>query len=131
MDLPLTLLLSRVLGIFFVILGATILLRRHYYLPVFAAFARERLTRVVVSMAELMAGLFLAVMHNEWSSPAAAIISLIGWMAVLESLLYLWLPDRLVEKFLNTFNTAGWYVCGGLLAIAAGLYLVAYGFGFL
>ena len=129
MDLPLTILLSKVLGIFFVILGATILLRRHYYLPVFATFARERLTRAVVSIAELMAGLFLVVMHNDWSSPAAGIISLVGWMAVLESLLYLWLPHRLVERFLNTFNTAGWYICGGLLAIAAGLYLAAYGFG--
>jgi hypothetical protein len=131
MSMSLTILLSKVLGIFFTILGATILLRRHYYLPVFAAFGRERLTRVTVSMIELMAGLFLVVMHNDWSSIAAAIISLIGWMAIAESAIYLALPDAWVEKFLYTFNTSGWYVTGGLLAMTAGVYLAGHGFGFI
>ncbi|HEX5056769.1 MAG TPA: hypothetical protein VFX02_09750 [Gammaproteobacteria bacterium] len=129
MNMLLTMLLSRVLGIFLIILGALILLRRRYYLSVFAEFGRQRLTRTVISMGELLAGVFLVVIHNQWSSPAAGLVSLIGWMAVLESLVYLALPDRFVEKFLKTFNTAGWYLCGGLLAIATGCYLVAYGFG--
>jgi hypothetical protein len=129
MHMLLTMLLSRVLGLFLVILGALILLRRRYYLSVFAEFGRARLTRTVISMAELLAGLFLLVIHNRWSSFAAGLVSLIGWMAVLESLIYLALPDRIVEKFLKTFNTPGWYLCGGVLAIATGLYLAAYGFG--
>ena len=131
MGLPLTILLSRALGVFFAILGVLILLRRRYYLALFATFGRERLTRAVISLVEMMAGLFLVVIHNEWSSLAASIITLIGWMAVLESLIYLALPDSIVQKFLETFNTPGWYLCGGLLAIAAGLYLIAYGFGFM
>lgn len=129
MDMPLTVLLSRVFGIFFVVVGATILLRRHYYIPVYADFVRERLTRAVISLIEFLAGLFLVVMHNEWSSLAAGIISLVGWMALLEGFIYLALPDRHVGKFFNTFNKPGWYVFGGLLAVAAGIYLAVYGFG--
>jgi hypothetical protein len=128
MDMPLTLLLSKALGMFCMIIGAMILLRRHYYISVFASFARERLTRTVISMAELLAGLFLVVMHNEWSPPAAAIVSLIGWLAIAESAVYLLLPDRFVEKFINTFNTPAWYKVGGLLAIVTGGYLAGYVF---
>lgn len=127
--MPMTVLLSKVLGIFLVIVGAAILLRRRYYLPVYGAFVRERLLRAVTSLAEILAGLFLVVLYDEWSSPPAAILSLIGWMALLEGLMYTLLPDDFLEKFFNIFNTPAWYVAGGLLAIATGTYLAASGFG--
>lgn len=123
-----TMLLSKVLGVFLIAVGAVILFRRHYFLPVFAAFARERLIRTVISFVELLGGLFLAL-NNDWSSVPAALITLVGWMAVAESVVYLTLPDELVETFIRAFNTSFWYVVGGLLSIAAGGCLAAYGFG--
>lgn len=125
-----TLFLSKVLGVFLIILGAAILFRRQYFLPVFAAYVRERLVRTVASLVELLIGLFLA-MNNDWSSIPAALITLIGWMAVAEGLVYLLLPDELVERLIRTFNTPLWYVIGGLLAMAVGSYLAGYGFGFI
>lgn len=127
--MSLTILLSRVLGIFLVIVGAAILIRRHYFIPVFATFAEERLTRVIVCLIELLAGLFLIVVHNEWSSVPAGIISAIGWIALVESTAYLLLPDPLVEQFIRAFNKPLWYVVGGLFAVVVGVYLAAFGFG--
>lgn len=123
-----TILLSKVLGVFLIIVGAVILFRRRYFLPVFAAFPRERLIRTVIAFVELLGGLFL-VLNNDWSSVPAAIITLVGWMAVAESVVYLTLPDELVEAFIRTFNTSFWYVVGGALAIVTGGCLAAYGFG--
>lgn len=126
-----TILLSKVLGVFLLIVGATILLRRDYFIPVFAAYARERLVRTVTSLFELLIGLFLA-MSNDWSSSfPAALITLIGWMVVAEGLIYLALPDELIEKLLRVFNTPLWYVVGGVLAVAAGIFLAGHGFGFM
>ncbi len=82
-------------------------------------------------MAEVLAGLFLVVMHNQWSPLPAAVITLIGWLLLLEGLLFLVLPDDLVGRFMATFNTESWYLAGGLLAIAAGAYLTAFGFGWI
>lgn len=124
-----TMLLSKTLGVFLIIVGAAILFRRHYFLPVFAGYVRERLVRVVASFVELLIGLFL-LMNNDWSSTPAAVITLLGWMIAAEGLAYLVLPDELVEKIIGSFNTPFWYVIGGLLAIAVGGYLTAYGFGF-
>jgi hypothetical protein len=122
-----TILLSKALGICLVVIGAAIILRRRYFLAAFAAFVEQRLLRIVASMIELAAGLFLVV-RNAWSPLPAAVITLIGWMAVVEATVYLLLPDTVLARLMETFNTAGWYVVGGVLAIGTGLYLAGFGF---
>jgi len=129
--MALTVLLAKVLGLFLVIVGAAIMLRRRYFLPVFGVYPEQRLVRAVVSMAQLLAGLFLIVMHNVWWPLPAALITIIGWMVVIEAGIYLLLPDDMVSRFIRTFNTAAWYVFGGVLAIAVGAYLAAFGFGWI
>ncbi|MPZ34934.1 MAG: hypothetical protein GEV13_28825 [Rhodospirillales bacterium] len=121
-------LLSKTLGLCLVVIGAAIILRRHYFLPVFAAYVEQRLVRAVVSMIELAVGLLLVV-HNVWSPLPAAIITLLGWMAVAEAIAWLFLPDTVVARLIGTFNTAAWYIVGGMLAIGVGLYLAGFGFG--
>jgi hypothetical protein len=127
--MALTILLAKVVGIVLVMLGAAILIRRQYFLSVFAAYVEERLVRTTMSMIELLAGILLVVAHNVWSPLPAALITIIGWMAVLEATIYLFLSDRWVASFIATFNTSAWYVFGGLLAIVVGIYLAGFGFG--
>jgi hypothetical protein len=126
--MPVTILLAKVIGIVLVMTGAAIVIRRNYFLPVFGAYVEQRLVRTTMSMIELLAGVFLVVGHNIWSPLPAAVITIFGWLAVLEATIYLFLPDRLVARFIGTFNTAGCYIAGGLLAIVVGLYLAGYGF---
>lgn len=123
-----TVFLSKALGLCLIVIGAAIILRRHYFLPVFAAYVEQRLVRTVASMIELAAGLLLVV-NNVWSPLPAAVITLLGWMAVTEAIAYLFLPDIFVARFISTFNSAAWYIVGGVLAIAVGLYLAGFGFG--
>ena len=123
-----TVLLSKVLGLCLIVIGAAIILRRHYFLPVFAAYVEQRLLRTVVSMIELAVGLLLVV-NNVWSPLPAAIMTLLGWMAAAEAIAYLFLPDVLVARLIDTFNTATWYILGGGLAIGVGLYIAGFGFG--
>ena len=124
-----TIYLSKVLGISLVIIGAVIMIRRRYFVPVFGAFVRERLVRAITAIVELLAGIFLVVGHNVWSPPPAAIISLLGWIAVIEATAYLLLPDDVLETVVSALNTAAVYLFGGLLAIAIGIYLMGFGFG--
>ena len=126
--MTLTLLLAKVIGIVLAVIGSAILVRRHYFLPIFAAYVEERLVRTTMSMIELLVGILLVVAHNVWSPLPAALITLLGWMAVLEALIYLFLPDRWVARFIATFNTSFFYVVGGLLAIVVGIYLTGFGF---
>jgi hypothetical protein len=64
-----------------------------------------------------------------WSSVPAAMISAFGWMALAETAAYL-LPDELVAQFMRAFNWSALRIFGGLFAVAVGIYLAGYGFGF-
>jgi hypothetical protein len=123
-----TLLLSKVVGLTLIVIGAVIMLRRRDLVPVFAGYVEQRLLRFIMSMIELVAGLAL-VMHDTWSPPAAAILTLLGWMMVVEALFYMLAPDDVVADFMAIFNTEGWYVVGGGFAVLVGLYLAGFGFG--
>lgn len=125
-----TILLAKVLGIFLAIVGSIVVLRRHEYIGIFGGFVRERMLRVVTGVIVLLAGLFLIVQHQSWSSPPAAIITLLGWVATFEAVAYLALPDPLLERVLQAVNRPAVYIFWGLIAIAVGLYLAGYGFGY-
>lgn len=126
-----TILLSQVLGLFLIIVGASVMFRKRYFVPVIGEFVEERLTRMLMGILELLAGLFLVVAHTDWSSLPAGIITVIGYVLVIEGAGYLLLSDRAVAWIIKSFNVRAWYVSGGLLAILLGAYLSAFGFGLL
>lgn len=123
-----TIFLSKLVGLTLIIVGAAIVLRRRHFLPIFASYAEQRLVRTIASMIEILAGLAL-VLNASWSPLPAALLALVGWMAVAEGMAFLLLPDAFAAKLLETFNTAGWYLLLGGFAIGVGLYLAGFGFG--
>ena len=76
-----------------------------------------------------LAGLFLVFGHNVWSPLPAAIISLLGWIAVIEGGLYLLLPDEAVEGIPEAVNRPSMYLGGGAFTVLVGIYLAGFGFG--
>lgn len=126
---PLTMLLAKVFGVYLVVVGIALFARRKYFSAVFAGFVENRLLRMVIAIAELVAGLFLVVTHQVWSSWPAGIITFFGWAMTVEGAAYLFMPDRWVSKMFRLFNTKVWYFIGGVLAVIVGLYLISVGFG--
>lgn len=126
-----TLYLSQVLGLFLIIVGLAIMLRKRYYVPVVGEFIEDRFMRMVMGILELLGGLFLVLAHNDWSTLPAGIISAIGWVLIIEGTAYLLVSDRMMSWMIRTFNVRMWYLMGGLLSVALGLYLALIGFGIL
>lgn len=126
-----TILLSQVFGLFMMIAGFSVMIRKHYFVPVIGGFVEERLTRMLLGILELLAGLFLVTQHLDWSSFAAGIISTIGVALVVEGTGYLLLPDALVAKIIRGYNQTLWYIVGGSASVLLGAYLVFFGFGLL
>lgn len=123
-----TLFLSQVLGLFLIIAGAAVLYRKQYFVPVIGEFVEERLTRMLMGILELLAGLFLVVGHTDWTSLPASIITAIGYLLVIEGTAYLLMPDSAMRWVIRSFNVRMWYHVGGTLAILLGVYLCFFGF---
>ena len=124
----LTILLAKVLGIYLIVIGFLCLIRRQYIVSAMAGFIENKALRFVVAACELIAGLFLVFAHEIWTSGPAIIVSLFGWLMLIEGFAYLFVSDRRLKKCAKIFSNKAWYIIGGLLAIILGVYLLYAGF---
>jgi len=129
--MELTILLSKVFGIYLIVGGIAIWSRQRYFVPILGDFARDPMMRLIVGTLELVAGLFLVLTHNIWTSAAASIVSLFGWMLALEGAFYMLASDKTVTKMYKVLDYKAWFTFGGIFALVVGAYLAAYGFGYL
>lgn len=120
---------AQLFGLYFILVGLIVMIRRCSIMPTVSELARSKALLLVFAMFELAAGLAVILAHPRPALDLSGIISIIGWMMVVESLIYLTLPSKHVQKFVKWFNKPNWYVGGGALSIALGAYLAFIGFG--
>jgi uncharacterized membrane protein len=121
--------LAQLFGIYFVIIGILSMVRRKSMAPKVRELVGTKSSFFLYALIELAIGLALVVSHPPITASWVGLLSLIGWMMVIESILFLSLPSKLVQKFVGWFNRPGWYIAGGALSVALGGYLVFTGFG--
>ena len=120
---------ARTLGPFFVIVPTTVAVRGSYMQTLFTEFKANPMWPWLFGATLLMFGLIIIAFHQYWRSPAAIIISVVGWIMLIRGALLLTVP--------GVYNAAGnaVYSSGATAAIwvvficlaAAGLYLTYYG----
>ncbi len=121
--------LGQVFGLYLIIVGLIVLVKDEVFLPVVGAFLKDRVDRTMVSIIEVLAGLFYVVAFQEWWSVYVGILSFIGWAMLAEGIFYATAPERWIQWVARTFNVRGWYVIGGVGSIVIGAYLALVGFG--
>lgn len=129
--MELTLFLSKVFGLYMLIAGIAILLRRRHLMLAIAALVEDRYAQVLTGVISLLFGLLLVNVHNDWSTLPAGIISFLGWAGIVKGGVYLFLPEVKLQKLVRTLTNRTWYMVDGLIAVVAGLYLAGIGFGVL
>ncbi len=121
--------LQQLLGLYFVIIGAIVLYRRKSIMPALTQIVANRPLLLVIALIELAAGLAVVLTNPNVTPDAAGLVSLIGWMLIVEAIIYLAMPYRSVQKMLRSFSSPQWYSVGAVIALLMGLYLTANGFG--
>lgn len=122
-------LVPQLLGLYFVIIGVVVLYRRKSLMPAIAQLAGNRLLVVVIALMELLAGLAIVLTYTTVSWDWRGIVAIVGWMLVVESIIYMAMPYPRVQRSIRYFNKNEWYQAGGVIAVIAGAYLAAAGFG--
>lgn len=121
--------LPQLLGLYFLIVGVIVVARRSSIMPAVSSLVANRSLLLVIAFAELLAGLAIILTYPNVSFRWDGIIAVIGWMLVVESIIYLAMPMRTVQKLIKAFNKQEWYAAGGVLAVVIGAYLAGVGFG--
>jgi hypothetical protein len=126
-----SLFLAQIIGVYLVFIGLVLLTRynelRHIVIEAF----NNRVIIFVGGIFTLSVGLIIVLIHNTWEASPAVIITILGWLTVLKSLLYLFLPQRTLARLAQFINNRAIYVIGGILSLFVGTYLAAIGFGVL
>ena len=121
--------LAQLLGLYFIIIGAIVLYRKKSVMPAMSQLVANRPLLLVIACIELLAGLAVVLTYPNLTANADGLISIIGWMLVVEGIIYLALPYKRLQKLIKSFNNPQWYAVGGVIALLGGLYLAANGFG--
>jgi len=83
---------ARVLGPFFTIVPTTVAVRGAYMRTLFTEFQANPMWPWLFGAILLIAGLIIVAFHQYWRSPAAVIVSVVGWFLAIRGVLLLTVP---------------------------------------
>jgi hypothetical protein len=120
---------ARVMGPFLTIVPTTVAVRGGYMQTLFTEFKANPMWPWLYGAILLAGGLFIIAFHQYWRSPAAVIVSLVGWFFLIRGILLLTVPgayDAAGDAIYTSGASAMLWVLFICLA-SAGLYLTYIG----
>jgi hypothetical protein len=120
---------ARVLGPFFTIVPTTVAVRGSYMRTLFTEFQANPMWAWLFGAILLIGGIIIIAFHQYWRSPAAIIVSVVGWFLAIRGVLLLTVPrvyDAAGNAIYHSGATAVIWVLFICLA-SAGLYLTYVG----
>ena len=121
--------LARLIGPVLAIVGVGLLLRPSGYLTVVADMLRSPALLYIACVLGLLGGMALVLAHNVWAADWRVIITLLGWISILESAAWMLFPiqaERLASPLLGSRALPLW---GGGLVLLLGAILSYFGYG--
>lgn len=126
----LTTFLAQLIGVYAIVIGLLILLRKKVFLAVIDGYYKHPSTVFVPGLIAMFLGLLLVLQYNYWNEGTLPlVITLFGWVALIKGLWLLFFPESSV-KSIESFkvNELSWLY--GTIVLVLGLYLAGSGFGF-
>ncbi|MBP9711066.1 MAG: hypothetical protein KBD50_02305 [Candidatus Pacebacteria bacterium] len=121
--------LAQLFGIYFIIVGVAVLIRKKSLMPTVRELTANRPVLFTIALLEIAAGLAIVLSRPALTWDWMGIITLVGWMLLVEGVLYLVLPSKKAQQLTKKFTSPSMTIAGGILAVVAGGYLVYVGFG--
>jgi hypothetical protein len=120
---------ARALGPYFAIVPTTVAIRGSYMQTLFTEFKANPIWPWLFGAILLMFGLVIIAFHQYWRSPAAIIVSVVGWFLAIRRVILLTVPQA-YDAAGNAIYSSGAIAAVRVLAIClglAGLYLTYVG----
>jgi len=125
-----TLFLSRLIGLYCILVALSMVTRKQATLESVRAVLRDPSMMFVLGAIMLVAGLAMVLAHNIWSGVVlAVIVTLVGWMTLIKSLFFLFLPPEMEAGFfLGQLHYRQLFYMYTAISLVLGVYLTYGGF---
>jgi hypothetical protein len=121
---------SRLIGLYCILVALSMITRRQATLESVTALLHNPSMIFIVGIITLAGGLAMVLPHNIWSGGAlAVVVTLVGWMALIKGLFFLFLPPEVEAGFfLQQLHYQELFYFYGAVSLVLGVYLTYGGF---
>lgn len=128
--LPRTVFLSKLIGLYCLILGFSMVLNKAALMDEITALAGNSPLMLVLAIFTLFAGLAMVLGHNVWRGGGVTIVvTVVGWLTLLKALLILLVPLSVGSRFLaEPLRSDSLFYFRLALTFLLGIYLTYGGF---
>jgi glucose uptake protein GlcU len=127
--MDITMLFEKVFGIYLILTGVLVLIKIEHIVSVARLFGKDQALRFSMGALVTLGGLFMVLTYQDWSTIATSIVTLVGWLVLVKGIALLFLSDKQINALTGGFLKGPAYMVWGLVALAAGGYLILLGFG--
>jgi hypothetical protein len=127
---PRTLFLSKLIGLYCILIGLSLMTRGQATVETVTALLQNPVMTLILGVITLAAGLAMVLAHNIWSGGAlAVVVTLVGWMALIKSLFFLFLPHEMEAGFfIGQLHYRQFFYLYSAISLVLGVYLTYGGF---
>jgi hypothetical protein len=126
---PRTLYLSRLLGVFFLVLSAAAATQRSTMAETAIEMVNTPALLLICGMLTLVAGLAIVLAHNVWrGGMAPVVVTILGWLLLFKGAALIIIPPALWPGIIRTSHFAELYPIYGLVPLVLGVILTFSGF---
>jgi hypothetical protein len=125
-----TISLSRLIGLYCIFIALSMMTRRQATVEAVTALLQNPSMMFIVGVITLAAGLAMVLAHNIWSGGAlVVVVTLVGWITVIKSLFFLFLPPEMEAGFfLGQLHYGQLFYMYTAISLVLGVYLTYGGF---
>jgi hypothetical protein len=87
----------QLLGLTCLIVGFALVLRADHYSKMFRDLHPHDPCYYLFGMLPLVGGLTVVLVHNDWSSASASLVTLVGWLGIVKGVVRMFFPEWAVK----------------------------------
>jgi hypothetical protein len=120
--------LAKVLGIYFLLLGISMLMNMHYFIVNFQEIIKNTPLMLVTGFFILILGVLMVVSHNIWQWSWQVLITIIGWMILLKGVSTIFYPQYIDQAIILLAQNQHIVYSSAVLNFILGIILSYFGF---
>lgn len=122
-----SLLLEQIFGFYLLITAIIMVARASYFRQLINNLQGNNPLIMFMAFFSLLLGIAMVVVHNLWFWNIEIIITLIAWSIVIKAILWLSIPERMLDLLRCVYNGPYYYFTAAFTAVIA-ILLLAHGF---
>jgi hypothetical protein len=120
--------LARLIGPVLAVIGVSMLLNPGSYLAIATAMLQQPALLYFAAVVGLVGGVALVMAHNVWAADWRLILTLLGWISIVDSASWILLTEQLRALWAPALTGAGLPLAGGVIVLLLGAALCFYGY---